>query len=325
MPGSSRSRDSRWIVLAWILNGISISALLLILIVYFSREPAWAAAPFVDPQGTPYPTLTPVSTLYYLPTITPNPRSTRIPESTATAFYLINGPKPTVIGFSVSGRPIEVYTFGQGERQRMILAGIHGGYEWNTIALADQLITYINEHPEVIPSDVTLFVLRDLNPDGDARSHDEFGRVNAHGVDLNRNFPVNWAAAWDRAGCYELTPTTGGSGPASEPETRLAMNFIATHHIDALISYHSAALGISPGGTPWDPDSVRLARALAGVTTYPFPPISTGCVFTGSLPDYAVSQGVAAVDMELSNHQDTDFAMNLKALRILLGFEKANP
>lgn len=318
-------KDSRWVILAWVLNGTGVIALLTVFILYLSRESAQAAAPFIDPQGTPYPTITPVPTLYYLPTITPNPRSTQIVELTATPFYLANGPKPTVIGFSVSGRPIEVYTFGQGEKQRMIVAGIHGGYEWNTIALADQLITYINEHPEVIPSDVTLYILRDLNPDGDARSHDEFGRVNAHGVDLNRNFPVNWATTWDRSGCYDLTPTTSGTSPASEPETRLAMNFIATHNIEALISYHSAALGISPGGTPWDADSIRLAKALAAVTTYPFPPIDTGCVFTGTLADYAVSQNTAAVDMELTNHQDTDFSMNLKALNVLVSFSKTNP
>ncbi len=324
MP-APRRRDGVWVFLAWFLNGLGILGMSIVLILYFSQQTAQAAGPFLDPQGTPYPTLTPVPTLYYLPTITPNPRSTQIAEFTATPFYLVNGPKPTVIGFSVSGRPIEVYVFGQGEKQRMIVAGIHGGYEWNTIALADQLITYINEHPEVIPSDVTLFILRDLNPDGDARSHDEFGRVNAHGVDLNRNFPVNWAATWDRSGCYDLTPTTAGAYPASEPETRLAMNFIQTHKIEALISYHSAALGISPGGSPWDADSVRLARTLAGVTSYPFPPLNTGCVFTGTLADDAVSRGAAAVDMELANHQDTDFSANLRALKVLLSFTKSIP
>ncbi len=310
-----------WAIVAWILNGIGFIALLVILFAYLSRaQTEAAAAPFIDPQGTPYPTITPAPTIYYLPTITPNPRSTQIAESTATPFYLVGGPKPVVIGFSVSGRPIEVYTFGQGEKKRMIVAGIHGGYEWNTIALADELITYINDHPEVIPSDVTLYILRDLNPDGDARSHDEYGRVNAHGVDLNRNFPVNWAASWNRSGCYDNTPTTGGSSPGSEPETRILMNFLNTHKIDALISYHSAALGIFPGGDPWDDASRNLAQQIAHVSTYPYPPINTGCIYTGTLADYAVSVGVAAVDMELTNHQNTDFAMNLQVLNVLVNF-----
>ena len=204
----------------------------------------------------------------------------------------------------------------------MIIGGIHGGYDWNTIALADQFITYVNDNPDVIPSDVTLYILPDMNPDGDARSHDEWGRVNANGVDLNRNFPIGWGPTWDRSGCYDLTLTTSGRGPGSEPETRLVMNFIASHKINALFDYHTAGLGIFPGGTPWDSASTRLARGLASVTTYPFPPINTGCIYSGTLPDYAVSEGAAAVDMELATHDSTDFSMNLRALNVLVNFTK---
>ena len=321
MGTARQKKDTGWVILAWSLNGIGCIALLTILVLYLNQQPAKAVA-FTDPQGTPYPTITLAPTSFYLPTITPNPRSTQIVEFTATPFYLANGQKSTVIGFSASGRPIEVYTFGQGEKQLMIVAGIHGGYEWNTIALADQLITYINAHPEAIPSDVTLYILRDLNPDGDARSHDADGRVNARGVDLNRNFPVNWSVTWDRSGCYDTTPSTSGTAPASEPETRILMRFITLHKLKALISYHSAALGIFPGGDPWDEASKRLAQAIGKVTTYPYPPIETGCVYTGTLADYAVSQGIAAVDMELTNHTSTDFAMNLKVLNVLVNFIK---
>ncbi|HUH96896.1 MAG TPA: M14 family metallopeptidase [Anaerolineales bacterium] len=310
-------------VLVWAVNIIGGISLLAVLIVYWS-EPSAKASPraAAATPAAPEPTLTMVPTRYYLPSVTPNPLSTQVLESTATPFYLPDGTKPVIIGFSAEGRPLEVYTFGQGEKQDMIIGGIHGGYEWNTIALADQLITYVNGNPNTIPSDVTLYILPDMNPDGDARSHDEWGRVNANGVDLNRNFPIGWAPTWNRSGCYDLTLTTSGRGPGSEPETRLVMNFIASHRIQALIDYHSAALGIFPGGTPADAASLQLARALAAVTTYPFPPVNTGCVYSGTLPDYAVSQGAAAVDMELTNHQDTDFAMNLRALRVLVSFTK---
>jgi predicted deacylase len=238
-----------------------------------------------------------------------------------TPFVLANGTRPAVIGFSVSGRPIEVYTFGQGEKQRMIVAGIHGGYEWNTIALADELIRHIAAEPELVPGDVTLYILRNLNPDGDARDHGIEGRVNDHGVDLNRNFPVNWEAEWDRDGCWDYGPTSGGPAAASEPETRALISFLRLHTIEILISYHSAALGIFPGGEPWDEDSIRLAEDLDRITTYPFPPIDTGCRYTGTLADYAVSLGAVSVDMELRNHRDTDFEMNLNVLDLLLNWE----
>jgi protein MpaA len=227
-----------------------------------------------------------------------------------------------VIGFSVAGRPIEVYSFGSGKKQYLLVAGIHGGYEGNTIALANELITYLIDNPEIIPEEATLYIIRNMNPDGEARADDVDGRVNDHGVDLNRNFPSdNWTPDWDRDGCWIYRPTTGGKFGGSEPETRAIMSFIASHDIQALISYHSAALGVFPGGDPWEPASKRLAAALGKATGYPYPPVDTGCVYTGTLADWAVENGVgAAVDMELSTHKSTDFERNLRALEALLDF-----
>ncbi|MBI5945166.1 MAG: hypothetical protein HY864_12415 [Chloroflexi bacterium] len=325
MPPARRRKDSFWVIVAWVLNIAGLGGIALVLVAYFALQPAFAAPQNLESISTAAlpATYTPNPNSFYLPTVTPNPRSTLIVVQTLTPFVLENvAIRPSVIGYSVSGRPLDVYTFGSGERQRMIVAGIHGGYEWNTIALADELIKYIYEHPEVIPSDVTLFILRNMNPDGDARDHGIDGRVNDHGVDLNRNFPTNWAADWDRDGCWNYGPTTGGTGPASEPETRAVMGFLQNHRIETLISYHSAALGVFPGGEPWEERSTQFAKALGKATGYPFPPIDTGCKFTGTLADYAVELGAVSVDMELSTHKSTDFKKNIKALNILLNWQK---
>ena len=319
-----RRKDSFWVTVAWGLNIAGLAAIALVLIAYWALNPVLAAPQNSQSVATAAlpATYTPDPASFYLSTVTPNPRSTSIVVQTPTPFVLTGDLRPTVIGYSVSGRPIEVYTFGHGERQRMIVAGIHGGYEWNTIALADELIKYIYEHPEVIPTDVTLYILRNMNPDGDARDHGIDGRVNDHGVDLNRNFPTNWAANWDRDGCWNYGPTTGGAGPASEPETRAVMGFLQNHRVEVLISYHSAALGVFPGGEPWEERSIQFAEKLADVTDYPFPPIDTGCIFTGTLADYAVELGAISVDMELATHKFTDFKKNLKALEVLLNWQK---
>lgn len=324
MPKPRQQKESIWVTLAWTLNIVGLGAIAVLGIAYVALQPAFAAPQ--EAQSTFIVTLpatyTPDPKSFNLPTITPNPRSTMIVVKTFTPFVLEGGVRPVAIGYSVSGRPIEVYTFGNGERERMIVAGIHGGYEWNTIALADELMKHINENPDIIPSDVTLYILRNLNPDGDARAHGIDGRVNDHGVDLNRNFPTNWASDWDRDGCWSYGPTTGGTGPGSEPETQAVMAFLQTHNIEALISYHSAALGVFPGGEPWEKKSIQFAKQLAKVTKYPFPPIDTGCIFTGTLADYAVELGATSVDMELSTHSKTDFKQNVKALEVLLNWER---
>ena len=241
-------------------------------------------------------------------------------SSPPTSLALLNGQRPEIIGVSAEGRSLEVYTFGDGTQQRLIVAGIHGGDESNTITLANQLIRHLNQSPSLIPDDMTLYILPNLNPDGEARAHNKYGRLNYNGVDLNRNFPINWKEDWDRDGCWNYLPTSGGTGPASELETQALMNFINSHSIQVLISYHSAALGVFPGGFPWEEDSSRLAQSIADVTSYSFPPIDTGCTYSGTLADYAVSVGIAAVDLELTNHFDTDFDQNLQVLDVLLNF-----
>lgn len=272
-------------------------------------------------EATPLPTLRPTGDgLLFEPTFTPAASATPVP------FVFIPQPTfsegPITIGYSVGGRPLEVYRFGNGPVKRMIIAGIHGGYEANTVALVDQLLTHIEEHPDFIPRNVTLYILRNLNPDGYARAKGVDGRANNNSVDLNRNFPINWQADWSRSGCWSFRTLTAGTGPGSEPETQALIAFVRQIRPTALISYHSAALGIFPGGEPADPDSILLAKALASVSEYPYPPINTGCFYTGSLPDWAVSEGIASVDLELHTHKYTDFDENLTLLSAFMDWRR---
>jgi len=326
MPSRPRRSRPTGSAVAWAIDGGAALLLLAVLVTYLTRQPAQASSsPFEYLGGTPRPTLTPVPTSFYLPTVTPNPLSTPVEDySTPTPFAFSGGPAPRTIGYSALGEPIENYTFGQGEQQYLIVAGIHGGYEGNTTDLANQLVVYLAGHSEVIPSDATLYVIPAMNPDGAARGRNVDARANSNGVDLNRNFPSrNWVPDWDRGNCWNYRPTTGGQSGGSEPETRAVMNFIGSHHLRAMISYHSAALGVFPGGDPWETASERLASTLADATNYPYPPIDIGCHYTGTLADWAVEHGVgAAVDMELSNHQDADFTRNLGAVQALLEFSE---
>jgi predicted deacylase len=316
-----------WVAAFWIINLLCLAGVGIGLAVYWDKTPFSAAAAAPLPTLMQIPTETSTPTLE-IPTNTVTPSPTRKPTITPYIYITetftpppwMQG--PIIIGYSVGVRPLEVYRFGDGPTQRMIVAGIHGGNEYNTIALADELINYLRDHPEAIPEKVTLYILRNLNPDGEARGHDETGRTNNNGVDLNRNFPSNWKQEWDRDGCWTKLPVTSGAYAASEPETVSLMIFIQLHKIDALISYHSAALGIFPGGLPPDKYSIRLAEKLADVSDYSYPPLDTGCEYTGTLADWASDHNIAAVDLELTNHRDTDFEENLKVLKAFLNWKR---
>jgi hypothetical protein len=147
--------------------------------------------------------------------------------------------------------------------------------------------------------------------------------VNDNGVDLNRNWPYHWQADWPRDGCWIWRPVTGGTSGGSEPEVKNVIAYIDKIKPTALISYHSAALGIFPGGRPDFTPSISLAKAVALVSDYSYPPLDTGCDYTGNLTDWAANtRAIPSIDIELTNHSDTDFDQNLRVLQAFLDWKK---
>lgn len=310
-----------------ILSGLIIFDLLLLIggaWFIWDKQTTLSSAPPISPPPTLKATLSSTPTAG-IPSSPSPPASTSTPIPSQPTATITPTPLPAnveLLGFSVAGRPIILHRFGSGKNERLIVAGIHGGNEYNTTLLAWQLNHTIEAQPEIIPGEVTLYIIPSLNPDGFERSWDIYGRANEHGVDLNHNFPYQWVEDWDRDGCWRYLYLTGGKAPASEPETQALMGFILSHPIQALISYHSAAMGIFPGGQPPFAPSVKLAQAIAKVSNYPYPPIDTGCQVSGNLTDWAASLGIPSVDIELSNHRDTDYEQNLLILNTFLKWRK---
>jgi hypothetical protein len=331
MPAASSKSLGRLVIGFWMLNFmVGILVLAAWLLITNPSVQAFFVSPTATLTETQTPTLTITPTITFTPSPTRMPTLTKTPTKTLTpTFTPTETPTPIpfsegpiIIGYSVEDRPLEVYRFGTGPTGRLIVAGMHGGGEYNTIQLADLLITYLLGHPEIVPADVTLYILRNLNPDGEAREHGFLGRVNANRVDLNRNWDANWQKDWQRTGCWTLTYVTGGKSPGSEPETKALMSFIKSRPFDGLINYHSAALGIFAGGIPPSEDSKRLAQFVAAVSTYKYPPVETGCEYTGGMVDWTANQGIASLDLELTDHTNTDFDMNLKILNVFLNWKR---
>jgi protein MpaA len=126
------------------------------------------------------------------------------------------------LGFSVQGRAITAQVLGPNSAPRKILliGCIHG----NECA-GRAILSAVARLP--VRRGVQLWLVQEMNPDGTAADT----RQNAHGVDLNRNFPYQWQRISD--------PTFySGPHPASEPETRVAIRWILAIKPAVTIWYH---------------------------------------------------------------------------------------
>ncbi|NIV39116.1 MAG: DUF2817 domain-containing protein [Anaerolineae bacterium] len=224
-----------------------------------------------------------------------------------------------VIGHSVQGRPITAHRVGSGAIKVALIGDIHGAYEANTQLLAQQLLAHFQSHPDQVPEDVSLWFIPTMNPDGLETGQ----RWNANSVDLNRN------ADTDLDGCArnDWAPDTytsegkhrggGGSFPFSEPETRAIRDFLTDASI--AVFYHSAADAIFVDTCQLHIPTARLAEAVSLGSGYPVPAEGwAGYPVTGDFGDYLAGEGVAAVTVELTNHDGPEFERNLRGVSSLL-------
>jgi protein MpaA len=127
--------------------------------------------------------------------------------------------RTVLLGRSWQGRPIRAVEVGNPSGTPVLVVGCIHGNETAGIAIADAL-------ERLSPSRLDLWIVPDLDPDGVAAGT----RGNAHGVDLNRNFPWRWRPM---GGVYD-----SGSRPLSEREARIAHALILRLHPHLTIWFH---------------------------------------------------------------------------------------
>jgi hypothetical protein len=160
-----------------------------------------------------------------------------------------------VIGRSARGRPIVMRRFGNTrEPSRVLVFGCIHGTECAGMAVARML-------PSGCPlPNANLRLVENLNPDGYRRRT----RLNARGVDLNRNFPSGWRPG-GQAGDLQYS----GRRPFSEPETRIARRLIESFRPRITIWFHQQAEAlVRAWGT-----SIPAARRYARMVGLPFRPM----------------------------------------------------
>jgi len=233
----------------------------------------------------------------------------------------------TVIGHSVEGRDIETYSYGTGPMHLLFVGGIHGGYEWNSVVLAYQLMDYLAANPWVVPSGETVTIIPNANPDAVYEAIGKEGRFgaedvpsgdlsperfNAHAVDLNRNFDCNWKPT----GTWQNKTVSAGTAPFSEPEAVALRDYLLSDRPAAAVFWHSQANGVyaSQCGKGILPGTLDLMNMYAKASGYPAIKEFTAYPTTGAAEDWLASIGIPAITVELSTHSSVEWDKNLKGI-----------
>lgn len=177
-----------------------------------------------------------------------------------------------------AGKPVRI----------LLIGGIHGD-ELTSVSIVFQWMELLSmpgarqHHWHITPL---------MNPDGFFAAEPK--RVNAHGVDLNRNFPT---PGWKESSKVYWVKTTNsdprrfpGTAPLSEPESRWLHEEIKRFKPDVIFSVH-APFGVLDFDGPDNPPS-RFGRLhLNRIGVYP-----------GSLGNYGgINLNIPVVTIELPN------------------------
>ncbi len=229
-------------------------------------------------------------------------REARLERAAATA-----GANVVEFGRSVEDRPLRAAVVPSSSSSSvpsvLVDANLHG-IEWIGAQCALGILDALaGPQGRALRERAVVVVAPCLNPDGAARTERQRGhgtlkelRTNAHGVDLNRNFPLPHGAQ-----PFFLT-ATGSADPAaatyrgtaafSEPETRAVEALAEQHHFHAVLSFHSFMGTLIPPKVTSSSEAAvyrSLCRTFRKGQTHWFAPTFMCApldVFTGELEDH---------------------------------------
>ncbi len=239
----------------------------------------------------------------------------------------------TTLGQSVGGRDIIAYHYGEGEKEAVFIGGIHGGYEWNTVLLAYELMEYLAMPSTVIPAGVKVTVIPVMNPDGlskvvgttspfaaadvpAAQDVQISGRTNGNGVDLNRNFDCDWRAT----GTWRNTPVKGGAEPFSEPEAEAVRAYLEAATPEAVVVWFSAADGVysSSCGGAASAATKALTKTYATASGYASHDTFDAYAVNGDITNWLAKIDIPAISVLLTTHTDIEWIKNRNGVRAVL-------
>jgi protein MpaA len=172
-------------------------------------------------------------------------------------------------GTSVNGEDILAYiSEKKGIQYNYILGAVHGD-EVEGAHLANELFNWLSQTTEV---EMPIIIVPIVNVDGYKLRQ----RVNANGVDLNRNLPSDqWTAEAREAKYFP------GNTPLSEPENKFLVSLFEQYPPRFIISFHSWYPVINYNGP-----CKEVAEFLASFNKYPIEADFLSHPTPGSLGEY---------------------------------------
>lgn len=209
----------------------------------------------------------------------------------------------STIGYSTRGRAINAYYFGNGSSTVLFVGAIHGNEASSSYILRDW-IAYLDTNARSIPTDRQIVVVPTVNPDGLTAN----SRMNANGVNLNRNFTTaDWQKDINDTG--GAVANGGGAEPMSENETKALANLTAQLQPRLVLSYHavgSVTIGNGRGV------SGALAGTYASMVGYSNGTGNSSEIFTyeisGTYDDWVAERlNVPSIVVELGSYTYRNF------------------
>jgi protein MpaA len=200
-------------------------------------------------------------------------------------------------------RPLIFVHFGNSERNCVLFLGAVHGDELPTVYLMLKLAHYIKDNPQIF-KDKCIIIAPLVNPDGFFAKVPT--RVNANGIDLNRNFPTkDWYAKALKQ--KNLKTIRGkryypGQKPASEQETMFQIALIKRFNPQKILSVHSPLNFFDYDSRISDLDTFE--HWLEMISRESHHPLKKFGYFPGSLGNYAGHErNIFTLTLELPSSQ----------------------
>ncbi|NIM95679.1 MAG: protein kinase [Anaerolineales bacterium] len=275
---------------------IGVIGVLAMVVVFIFRDPSLSLVENLststnEPAGRSEPTIaTPTKTVTPIPTSPP-----QVEVQTET------------LARSAGGRSISMVRIGSGTGTAIVVVGSIDGYQTDTRDAVNRLIGKYNTGGLRPPTGVTLYLIPSINPDGNTKSNPQKARLNANGVDLNRNWDTpDWTTDPPLPGWSDGKPDAGGPYPMSEPEISALADLlqylkILSQHVYLVVLHSSVNVSggiVFPGYTSRgiDPESHSIALRIGAILIYDY---DTAWEYDtpGEAINWAPMNGIPAVDI----------------------------